>query len=187
MAGTRPSGARWRPKSILPLVDVDDLCAHGQGRGWSIDLQPWEEGSVGKDGPARSDWIIEESVPFCALLRTHRGAANLTQEELAARAGLSTDAISMLERGGRRAPRSTTVECLAGALKLDPAQRRAFVAAAMERSELADNGEKADGDTVQPRPSQTQKRSAVAAFGRRSWVGLVAVAVAVATLVGFVA
>ena len=45
-----------------------------------------------------------EHVVFGDLLRQHRSAAGLTQEELAERAGLSPDAISLLERGERRRP-----------------------------------------------------------------------------------
>ena len=56
---------------------------------------------------------------FGAILRRYRGARGLTQEQLAERAGLHTQEISKLERGVRRAPRSTTVEFLAEALKLD--------------------------------------------------------------------
>lgn len=54
----------------------------------------------------------------------------MTQLELADRAGLSLHAISMLERGTRRAPRSTTVQSLADALQLDGADRTALEAAA---------------------------------------------------------
>jgi tetratricopeptide (TPR) repeat protein len=49
---------------------------------------------------------------FGAVLRRHRTAAGLTQEELAERAGLSVDAIGSLERGARRAPHQETVELL---------------------------------------------------------------------------
>lgn len=69
---------------------------------------------------------------FGALLREYRASANLTQEELAARAGLSVQAVSMLERGVRRTPRSRTVELLARAMQLDAAQRQALVAAARQ-------------------------------------------------------
>ncbi len=67
---------------------------------------------------------------FGGLLRRYRGARGLTQEELADRAGLNVYAISLLERGVRRKPRSTTVEFLAGALKLDAAERELLEAAA---------------------------------------------------------
>jgi predicted ATPase/DNA-binding XRE family transcriptional regulator len=71
---------------------------------------------------------------FGELLAVHRTAAHLTQEELAARAGLSTDAISLLERGARTAPRVGTVGRLADALGLEPGQREGFAAAARRRS-----------------------------------------------------
>ncbi len=74
---------------------------------------------------------------FAALLREYRceyrGAANLTQEQLAERAGLSVQAVSLLERGVRRAPRSATVQALADGLRLDAERRRALAAAAQQR------------------------------------------------------
>ncbi|HEV8194124.1 MAG TPA: helix-turn-helix domain-containing protein, partial [Ktedonobacterales bacterium] len=71
-----------------------------------------------------------EPAPFGALLRYHRAKARLTQEQLAARAGVSTDTIAALEHGRRRAPRSGTVDLLASALQLSHAERAAFDAAA---------------------------------------------------------
>src|SRR5258707_2323278 len=71
-----------------------------------------------------------ERAPFGALLLRLRAAAGLTQEQLAARAGLSPDAISALESGKRRTPRFATVELLAAALALDGQQRNELVAAA---------------------------------------------------------
>jgi transcriptional regulator with XRE-family HTH domain len=68
--------------------------------------------------------------PLGELLRGLRAAANLTQEELAERSGMSVQAISALERGTRRAPRTKTVERLARGLELDASQRRVLVAAA---------------------------------------------------------
>src|SRR5690348_15769795 len=89
--------------------------------------------------------------PFAALLRRHRGARCLTQDELASRSGISAQAISMLERGARRAPRSTTVELLAQALKLEPPEREALHAAARRGGT---SGESADVVEVAeaPRP-----------------------------------
>ncbi len=75
-----------------------------------------------------------ERAPFGALLLRLRDAAGLTQEQLAARAGLSPNAISALESGKRRAPRFATVELLAAALALDGQQRRELVAAARSTS-----------------------------------------------------
>jgi tetratricopeptide (TPR) repeat protein/DNA-binding XRE family transcriptional regulator len=67
---------------------------------------------------------------FGALLRGSRGRAGLTQEELAARAGLYAQQISQLERDVVRRPHSRTIEYLAEALKLDAQDREAFAAAA---------------------------------------------------------
>jgi transcriptional regulator with XRE-family HTH domain len=72
----------------------------------------------------------EAAEPFGQLLRRHRRARGLTQEQLAERSGLSVYAISMLERGTRTAPRGRTVESLARALELDAPERDALVAAA---------------------------------------------------------
>jgi predicted ATPase/DNA-binding XRE family transcriptional regulator len=67
---------------------------------------------------------------FGELLSAYRAAAGLTQEELAARASLSVDAISLLERGVRSSPRSGTVRALVEALGLGRREREAFAAAA---------------------------------------------------------
>jgi transcriptional regulator with XRE-family HTH domain len=67
---------------------------------------------------------------FGDLLRRSRLAAGLTQEELAARAGLSVRGLSDLERGARLAPRRETVQLLAEALQLTSQERLAFVKAA---------------------------------------------------------
>jgi transcriptional regulator with XRE-family HTH domain len=57
-----------------------------------------------------------EQLAFGDLLRQHRNALGLTQEELAARAGLNPDTISLLERGERRRPHKYTTRSLAEAL-----------------------------------------------------------------------
>ncbi|MGZ3585230.1 MAG: ATP-binding protein, partial [Ktedonobacterales bacterium] len=67
---------------------------------------------------------------FAALLRRYRTAAGLTQEGLAARAGLSTRAISDLERGQKQTPRRETVQLIADALDLS-APKRALLEAAV--------------------------------------------------------
>jgi tetratricopeptide (TPR) repeat protein/transcriptional regulator with XRE-family HTH domain len=69
-------------------------------------------------------------VSFGELLRQLRLGAGLTQEALAERSGLSVDAISALENGRRRRPRSDTVSLLAGALDLPPADRLSLESAA---------------------------------------------------------
>src|SRR5262245_56495591 len=65
---------------------------------------------------------------FAALLRRHRAAAGLSQEELAERAGLSRRGVSDLERGARRSPHPATARRLAEALDLGLAERAALLA-----------------------------------------------------------
>jgi len=50
---------------------------------------------------------------FGALVRQYRQAAALSQEALAERAGLSVDAISVIERGKRGTPHPDTIALLA--------------------------------------------------------------------------
>src|SRR5215472_17128945 len=75
----------------------------------------------------------QETSAFGVLLRRHRQAAGLTQEELAERARLSARAVIDLERSARLTPRRETVQWLADALALPPAERAAFEAAARRR------------------------------------------------------
>ena len=64
------------------------------------------------------------------LVRGHRTASALSQEELAERAGLSVRAISDLERGVHRTPRLETVRLVADALGLGEVDRVELLAAA---------------------------------------------------------
>jgi predicted ATPase/DNA-binding XRE family transcriptional regulator len=65
---------------------------------------------------------------FATLLRQHRRVAGLTQEALAARAGLSPRGVQHLEAGDAR-PYRATVQALAEALGLAEADRAQFAAA----------------------------------------------------------
>jgi predicted ATPase/transcriptional regulator with XRE-family HTH domain len=65
----------------------------------------------------------EQTGTFGELLRRHRRAAELTQEDLAERAGISPRSISELERGGSHVPRRDTVALLAQALALSADER----------------------------------------------------------------
>ncbi len=71
-------------------------------------------------------------LPFGALLKRHRLAAGLSQEELAERAHVSVRAISAYERGHRTVPYRETVRLLADALGLT-AHERADLEAAVPR------------------------------------------------------
>jgi predicted ATPase/class 3 adenylate cyclase/DNA-binding XRE family transcriptional regulator len=79
----------------------------------------------------------DESGTFGALLRRLRTAADLTQEELAERVGLSRRGINDLERGARLLPRRDTVALLADALRLAGEDRSAFLASARRPLSLA--------------------------------------------------
>ncbi|MCA1667882.1 MAG: helix-turn-helix domain-containing protein [Thermomicrobia bacterium] len=68
--------------------------------------------------------------PFGDLMRQFRIATGLTQEELAAKATVSTRAVSDLERGERRRPQRETLRLLADALDLTGDERQRFEAAA---------------------------------------------------------
>src|SRR5688572_5418568 len=70
---------------------------------------------------------------FGQLLRRLRTASDLTQEELAERAGVSTRVISDLERGVIHRPRRDTVRMLADGLGLTRSNREAFDEAARGR------------------------------------------------------
>lgn len=108
---------------------------------------------------------------FADLLTDLRANAGLTQEELAERAGMSSQAVSALERGVRRRPRRDTVHMLAGALELDDATRIAFEAAARSWREPATRQEDVPGpnggtsaeriDRVLPEPASASPREAL--------------------------
>jgi predicted ATPase/DNA-binding XRE family transcriptional regulator len=70
--------------------------------------------------------ISAEPPTFGDLLRRYRLAAELTQEELAERASLSTRAISDLERGINQRPHQETVRLLTAALELAPGEAEEF-------------------------------------------------------------
>ena len=80
---------------------------------------------------------VAQEGSFGARLRRLREAAGLTQEELASRARLSSDAISALERGQRKRPYPHTVRALADALELSEDERAALISSAPKRSGMA--------------------------------------------------
>ena len=74
---------------------------------------------------------------FGAQLKRLREAAGFTQEELASRAGLSSAAVSALERGQRKHPYPHTVRALADALNLSEDEHDALSNAAPKRTGMA--------------------------------------------------
>ena len=80
----------------------------------------------------------EPALTFAALLRQLRAEARLTQEELAAAAGLSPRSVSDLERGINRTARKDSAALLAGALGLPGPVAELFVAAARGRGPAGD-------------------------------------------------
>lgn len=71
------------------------------------------------------------------LIKRYRAAAALSQEELAARAGVSTRAISDLERGIHHTPHAHTLDALITALALSPEQRALVLATARPDAGMA--------------------------------------------------
>lgn len=87
-----------------------------------------------------------DDTSFSALLRNHRKAARLTQEELARRSGLSVRAVADLERGRTTRPHRRSVALLAEALALSGDARALFIALAPGRA--------ASGGTPEPAPAR---------------------------------
>ena len=71
--------------------------------------------------------MSDQQTSFGILLKRYRMAAGLTQEALAARAGLSARTIADLERGINRLPRHDTLELLMTALNVNSQQRALFL------------------------------------------------------------
>ena len=72
----------------------------------------------------------QAELSFAGMLRQLRAGAKLTQEELAAVAGVSPRAVSNLERGFSQTAHKDTAVLLAGALGLTGPAEELFVAAA---------------------------------------------------------
>lgn len=81
--------------------------------------------------------VASSPPPFAVLLKRYRDAANLTQEELAERARLSTRAISDLERGISRTPYRATLRQLADALGLTSEDRAQLYRVRGETNDLS--------------------------------------------------
>jgi predicted ATPase/DNA-binding XRE family transcriptional regulator len=108
---------------------------------------------------------MTEKNSFRTLLKHYRQVAGLSQEALAARAGLSARAISDLERGINRTPHPDTLELLSSALSLSSQQHALLQAAA-----LAPPGPSSPGLPLPPTRlvGRSQERSYALALLRRS-------------------
>lgn len=110
---------------------------------------------------------VDEGDNFGSLLRRLRLAAGLSQEALAGRAEVSSDAVASLERGRRRVPRPDTFRRLLDALGADSAERVLLAQAAARGP--ADGGPRA---SRLPAPSgpligRTQELAAIVGLLRR--------------------
>jgi predicted ATPase len=116
MGAIVPYGRRATPRTLEQLIRTLQV-------GWACWLAESVRGgtSVTQDGAAS----------FGELLRNLRLAAGISQEMLAERARMSSDGISVLERGIRRFPQRDTVAQLADALHLSAGDRERLEAAAV--------------------------------------------------------
>jgi predicted ATPase len=105
------------------------LSAVAAGRAWHV--RGLYRGLAGGDNRGVTG---EPAAGFGSVLRGLRISAGLSQEALARRAGLSTDAVAALERGRRTRPRAFTLGLLADALALGAAERARLVSAAVAPS-----------------------------------------------------
>jgi predicted ATPase/DNA-binding CsgD family transcriptional regulator/DNA-binding XRE family transcriptional regulator len=102
---------------------------------------------------------------FGDLLRRCRLAAEMTQEELAERAGLSRRGISDLERGARTHPHRETVTMLAEALGLDGRERAAFMQRARRPAGRAAPSRRQETNLPLPRTLLIGRERELAAIG----------------------
>src|SRR5215471_9985468 len=109
----------------------------------------------------------QPALPFAGLLRQLRAGAKLTQEELAAAAGVSPRSVSNLERGINRTAHKDTAVLLAGALGLTGQAAELFVAAARGNVPAAQVLEAVDGAWARPGAVTASPYRGLAAFGER--------------------
>ena len=122
----RPASAAWLRHLSGPAPaggpvtrpDVEVAGAVWEGGRARLPLRSDAAGHPPVDVPGDAARQGVATVSFGDILRQHRVAAGLTQEDLAEQAGLSLRGISDLERGVRRAPHRGTVLRLAAALRL---------------------------------------------------------------------
>src|SRR5215468_7184798 len=109
----------------------------------------------------------QPALSFAGLLRQLRAGAKLTQEELAAAAGVSPRSVSNLERGINRTAHKDTAVLLAGALGLTGPAEELFVAAARGTVPAAQVLAAAEGAGPRPRVGAGSPYRGLAAFGEQ--------------------
>ena len=87
---------------------------------------------------------------FGLLLRRYRQDCELTQEDLAERAGLSRRTISDLERGLKATPQPATLQLLVDALQLSETDRKAFLESVPRRRRRREPEDVAPLDSTLP-------------------------------------
>ena len=112
--GKSPDGAP-NPRTIATMIFAQQRLDHDDN-GRTMAARGAGSNGVGAAVPPISRWQSKLSL-FGDELRRLRRRSGLSQENLASRAGLSPEAVSLLERG-RRSPRMTTMRMLADALRL---------------------------------------------------------------------
>jgi DNA-binding beta-propeller fold protein YncE/class 3 adenylate cyclase/DNA-binding XRE family transcriptional regulator len=134
------------------------------------------EGEVPAALPPLQPPPVIRSTNLSRLLRRHRLAAGLTQEQLAEAAGVSARSIGDLERGLQRTPYPGTIRRLTDALDLDAEARAAFLDAALETPPAAvKDAETTAPSLSSPSSALPRTRSALRLPRRRLVLPLVAV------------
>jgi tetratricopeptide (TPR) repeat protein/DNA-binding XRE family transcriptional regulator len=90
--------------------------------------------------------VVDRQESFGSLVRRYRRDAELTQEALAERAGLSVRAVRELETGRQHHPRQDTVRLLLAALSVPAEEQSAFLQAAVGLGHKAPASAMATGD-----------------------------------------
>ena len=109
----------------------------------------------------------QPALSFAGLLRQLRAEAKLTQEELAAAAGVSARSVSNLERGINRTAHKDTAVLLAGALGLTGPAAELFVAAARGNVPAAQVLAAAEGAGPRPGAVTGSPYRGLAVFGEQ--------------------
>jgi WD40 repeat protein/transcriptional regulator with XRE-family HTH domain len=111
--------------------------------------------------------VAEPGLSFAGLLRRLRAGAKLTQEELAAAAGVSARSVSNLERGINRTAHKDTAVLLAGALGLTGPTAELFVAAARGHVPAGQVLAAAEGAGPRPRAVTGSPYRGLSVFGEQ--------------------